>query len=439
MRYSLSLAGVFLCLWLAAQPSYFPPLDGADWSTTDPAALGFCPDQIDSLYQFLEARNSDVFLLLEDGKLVLERYFGDFEMDTPHAWNSAGKTVTATAIGIAQQEGLLDLDDPASDYLGVGWTSCTPAEEALITVRHLLSQTSGLNDEVADVFCTDAACLECIAAPGERWAYHNGSYTQLTYIIEAASGQSLNQFVNQRIRQPTGMGGGFFSNSTYNRTFGSDARSMARFGLLIANGGNWADTPVLDDPAYVTAMTTPSQALNPAYGYLWWLNGQSSYLLPGFQQVFSGTITPNAPADMYAGIGKNGQLLIVVPSQNRVIIRMGDNPGYGNGLVGVQLLNELWTYLNALDCGTTATPEPMAIGRLAINPNPTAGYLRISAGEKLRAAGLYTLSGQRVAGPFLLHEQLEIEVRLDGVGAGVYLLRLTTAQGAVRWERVMVR
>jgi CubicO group peptidase (beta-lactamase class C family) len=80
-------------------------------------------------------------------------------------------------VGIAQQEGLLSIRDKSSKWLGAGWTSCPVDKENLITVRHQLTMTSGLNDGVTDPFCTDAGCLQCLADPGTRWAYHNAPYT----------------------------------------------------------------------------------------------------------------------------------------------------------------------------------------------------------------------------------------------------------------------
>ncbi|MBX2979815.1 MAG: hypothetical protein KF905_11005 [Flavobacteriales bacterium] len=98
-------------------------------------------------------------------------------------------------------------------------------------------------------------------------------------------------------------------------------------------------------------MITPSQTLNPAYGYLWWLNGQSSYLLPGLQFPLSGPAMPNAPMDVYAALGKNGQIINVSPSSGIVVVRMGDLPG---GIFVPNVYNDqIWQYLNAVVCNST--------------------------------------------------------------------------------------
>ena len=91
-------------------------------------------------------------------------------------------------------------------------------------------------------------------------------------------------------------------------------------------------------------MSTTSQNLYLSYGYLTWLNGKSSFMAPGLQTVFPTSITPNAPSDMYAAMGKNGQLINIVPSQNLVVIRMGDVPD--NSLVPFLFQDEIWEMLN---------------------------------------------------------------------------------------------
>jgi len=65
-----------------AQTLYFPPLIGNNWDTLSPASLGWCTDRVDSLYDFLEQQNSKAFVVLKDGKIVLEKYFGSFTQDS---------------------------------------------------------------------------------------------------------------------------------------------------------------------------------------------------------------------------------------------------------------------------------------------------------------------------------------------------------------------
>ena len=107
----------------------------------------------------------------------------------------------------------------------------------------------------------------------------------------------------------------------------------------------------MNDTNYFNQMISSSQTLNNSYGYLWWLNGKTSYMLPGLPSVFFGNLFPNAPNDLIAALGKNGQIINVVPSQDLVLIRMGQSPD--SSLVPMNFVNELWDYLNDLPCNVT--------------------------------------------------------------------------------------
>jgi CubicO group peptidase (beta-lactamase class C family) len=378
-RYVLGLLACSAFLPAArAQSLYFPPaVAGSAWETTDPASLGWCPDRIDSLYDFLEVKNTKAFIVLKDGRIVLEHYFGTFTADSLWYWASAGKTLKSTLVGIAQEEGYLDINAPTSTYLGAGWTSETPAQEELITVRNQLTMTTGLDDGVTDTDCTDPACLSYLAEAGTRWAYHNAPYTLLGDVVANATGQPFSSYFNTKIRNPIGMDG-IWIPLGYLEVYFSTARSMARYGLLALNNMVWDTDTILHDTAFFHAATTPSQSLNPSYGYLWWLNGQSNYMLPQTQFVFPGPIMPDAPADMFCGLGKNNQLLNVVPSQNLVLVRMGNDPDPDPNTPSVSIIldNEIWQYMNDLDCNT-GIAETIAPA-LRLFPNPCTDRLQIT-------------------------------------------------------------
>ncbi len=324
----------------AEEPLYFPPVGTTEWQTLTPASQGWNETELNSLYPYLEAKGTKGFLILKNGKIVVERYFGSFTQDSNWYWASAGKTMTAFLVGIAQKEGLLNSSDRSSRFLGTGWTSLPLAKENLITIRHQLTMTTGLDDGVADADCTLPSCLQYKADAGNRWAYHNAAYTLLDKVVEAASGQTYNNYFQQKIRNRIGMNGVWLPQG-YNNVYYSTPRSMARFGLLLLNKGIWNTTPILDDAAYAAAQVSTSQSLNNSYGYLTWLNGKSSYMVPSVQAVFNGSMISNAPADMYAALGKNDQKIYVVPSQKLVVIRMGNAAdGAFNAVSGFD--QELW-------------------------------------------------------------------------------------------------
>src|SRR5690606_15680648 len=133
----------------------------------------------------------------------------------------------------------------------------------------------------------------------------------------------------------------------YLNLYFSNARSMARFGLLNLNEGIWDGTTVLTDKDYFTEMTTTSQDLNKAYGYLYWLNGKSNYKVPGSETLFSGKLIPNAPDELIARLGAFDQKLYIIPSKKMVIVRMGDS-GEEDKLGPTEFDNNLWAKVNVL-------------------------------------------------------------------------------------------
>lgn len=325
---------------------YFPPVSGSEWLTTTPTLLGWNTVQLNDLYTFLQSKNTKAFIILKDGKIAAERYFGTFTQDSLWYWASAGKTMTAFLVGIAQQEGLININNRSSLYLGRGWTSLAAAKEDLITVRHQLTMTTGLDDGVPDDDCTTPSCLLFKADAGTRWAYHNAPYTLLDKVVENATGLSYNNYFQQKIRNRIGMNG-LWMRSGFNNVFFSNARSMARFGLLLLNKGKWEQTPIISDTSYFNAQVNSSQTINPSYGYLTWLNGKATFMTPIFQTVFTGMIIPNAPSDMYCALGKNDQKIYVVGSQKLVVIRLGESSGTpALALSGFD--NELWGRLKSV-------------------------------------------------------------------------------------------
>lgn len=435
MKYVVILFALGLCVSASfAQQLYFPaPQANSPWETEDPAALGWCTDQLPPLLEFLEESNSKAFIVLKDGKIVIEEYFGTFTADSNWYWASAGKSLTAFLVGRAQQEGFLDIDAPTSTYLGAGWTSLTPAQEEAITVWHQLTMTSGLNDGIPNNNdCTDPACLQYLVEPGSRWAYHNGPYTLLDGVITGATGLTLNNFLFTRLTQTTGLSGLYVQVGS-NNVFFSRARAMARFGLLMQGEGAWAGNPILSDMAYYDAMITPSQNLNEAYGYLWWLNGQSSYLLPGIQFPLSGPAMPNAPMDVYAALGKNGQIINVSPSTGIVVVRMGDLPG---GIFVPNVYNDqIWQYLNAVMCGSVGVSENGEGTLLSVYPNPATDQVTLRLdGQAIRSVMVTGIDGRLHSCPFV-GEQLQ----LNDLPAGLFHVKVYLVDGTQRSARFVVQ
>lgn len=414
---------IILATTASLQNTYFPPLDGDEWESISPESLDWCEEEIEQLLDFLDETHTKSFILLKDGRIVFEHYFDTFTQDSLWYWASAGKTINAFLIGLVQQDQLLSIDDAVSDYLGPGWTSCTPEQEALITIRHQLSMSSGLDDGVPDPFCTHDTCLVYLADAGSRWAYHNGPYTLIGQVLESATSLSLNQLVNQRLRNPTGITG-FFLQIGYNRIYMSNSRSMARFGLLIQNEGNWDGNQIMTDQVYFDQMINTSQEMNLSYGYLWWLNGKSSFMLPQTQFVFDGPLLPDAPDNLHAALGANGQLINVVPDEGLVLIRMGNEPTEGE--IGAVYNNEIWKRLNKVICSPASLTSLSDVAG-KIFPNPAKGITTISFPGMNFHFKVYDGQGKLVLEKFNCFDH-QIISNLNFV-PGLYLVHITLSDG----------
>lgn len=314
---------------------YFP--DESHWESVAPEASGWDSDKLNEAINFAMSRRSSSVVVLLDGKILAERhghvkrpslrYRGLLHGYTPegHALEdvaSCQKSVTSILVGIAQERKLLDISDPVHKYLGVGWSKANASQEAAITIKHLLSMTSGLTDS-----------LEYRKAAGDQWRYNTPAYSRCLQVIEQASGKSSNEYTHEWLTGPLGMKdskwvkrkrGGLGSSASARYGLVTTARDLARFGLMVSAEGKWNGAKILGDAHYLREALQSSQELNPAYGYLWWLNGKKARS-PG-KLRFKPTLISTASNDLFGAFGALGRKCYVVPSQNLVVVRLGDSP-----------------------------------------------------------------------------------------------------------------
>lgn len=323
---------IFACKAIAAQELYFPPEQG-DWERIDPVTAGWNPEQLDVALDVAGARNSSGVVILLGGRILAERYW---ELpEAPARYQnyvsghdasgrviedvaSAQKSIVAVITGIAQETGFLSIDDAVSKYLGNGWSKTSIEDENRITIRHLLSMTSGL-----------ATDLGLQAAPGSTWLYNTPAYHLIMRVVSAATDMDRDQLTSNWITGKLSMQDSRWTARPWASAdigvgFSTTARDLARFGLMLQAGGKWGDQTVIQDTQYIAEMLKPSQALNPAYGYLWWLNGQDFSLQANARASrVNGVLIPEAPMDLVAMQGAEDRKLYLVPSLNLIVTRLG--------------------------------------------------------------------------------------------------------------------
>jgi CubicO group peptidase (beta-lactamase class C family) len=225
---------------------YYPPLTGDVWDTKTAASVNWDETKLQEAFDYASTKNTFGLIVLQHGKIVKEQYWNSWDKNTKYYLASAGKSVVGFVAGIAQQEGSININNKTSQYLGNGWTSLPLTKENLITLRHQLTMTTGLDDNVPDDNCTTPSCLIYKADAGTRWAYHNAPYRLMQEVMANASGKTWNAYCKEKLFDKIGMPGSLWINNVMWCT----TREAARFGSLILNKGKWSGTSLLNDTAY---------------------------------------------------------------------------------------------------------------------------------------------------------------------------------------------
>ncbi len=343
--------------------SYFPPPQsqgGWRWLDTPndvQTVAGMDAHKLDQLFElqgFLFGSHSYGIAIIRHGRLVREHYtFMGLATTRFDIW-SCTKSFTGTAWGLLLDDSRngrlphgqnVDLDSPAYSFLPEGQPLSDPRKEA-ITIRHLLTMTSGIPGEAMGVYGVPTATGDgpfehaigrCAnrygrwvdkleAEPGTKWDYSDPAMAHLSLIFAHIAGQEMHDYMQARIFDPIGieqaswdvLGGNGSIGPHTNAHIGLhiSARELARFGYLALHQGTWNGQQLI--PKWWLGLATQSsQEMNPEYGYTFWVNSQ-------------GTHWPGLPHDMFALEGYNCNRCYVIPSLDLVVVRIGSGPSRWN-------------------------------------------------------------------------------------------------------------
>ena len=321
----------------AAAGEYWP--GPSSWETAEPAMVGLDPTRLSAAVATALADRSSSVLVLRGGRIVAEQYASGLGARRAQEVASVGKSIISVLVGVALDQGMLrSVNQPAADFIPQ-WRE-TP--KAAITLRHMLTMTSGLDTRgmpirgAVDQFHRNASA-PLAHPPGSRWVYDTPTFHLLFHILERAAGQPFETFAKRVLLDPLGMadttwvtntGPGSDGPAKNYYTARCSARDLARFGLCALRGGRW-DARRIVSAEYLRDATTPSQDLNPAYGYLWWQNARPGFAAGGDRETPANRF-PGSPRDTYAAMGQGGQAVFVAPSLDLVVIRQGQTPA-GSG------------------------------------------------------------------------------------------------------------
>lgn len=265
--------------------------------------------------------NTMAVLVAYRGELIAERYALGATPHTPLIGWSMTKGVTGALIGQLQDRGLININDPAPI---AAWQD-TP--KANITTRDILQMAAGLDvlddyaglDVVNMLYLNDSA-LDVITqrplAEKKTFNYNTGNAVLAGHIFQETVGgttQDSYDFYQSQLLHPIGITTGFIEyDAKGNLGAGSfgfmSPRDWLRLGQLFLQQGEWDGAQIVSSE-WIRFMTTPSP-LNPEYGAMMWLNT-------------NGAIYPRAPSDAYFFFGHQQQRMMVAPSKELVVLRLG--------------------------------------------------------------------------------------------------------------------
>ncbi|MEO1661579.1 MAG: serine hydrolase [Pseudomonadota bacterium] len=313
----------------------------------------FTEDSVD------QPRYTKAVVVVHKGRLVAERYAEGVTPETPLLGWSMTKSVTALLVGILVKDKVLDIGAPAAVPQ---WGETENDPRAAITLDQLLRMSSGLEFEETYSAATDvtrmlslepdtggyAAAKPLIAAPDTIWSYSSGTTNIVSGIVRRSVGDTLQSaytFSQERLFRPLSIRtatmeadrSGTFIGSSY---MYASARDWARLGQLCLQRGEWNGEQILPD-GWVDYLVTPTpNAPGHEYGAQFWLNANPAD--PSRERLI-----PNLPEDSYYMGGYQGQLVLVIPSEEIVITRFGFTPARNHGVS--EFAAELIDHLNRVE------------------------------------------------------------------------------------------
>src|SRR5690606_6555270 len=255
-----------------------------EWQRGDAASLGFDLDVLDAIVREAERTKSDSLVIIKDGRIAVERYFG--KPRGPIETMSMTKSVVSIVIGMLIAEGkIASLDAPLSTWF-VEWKN--DAQKAKVTLRHVLTHTSGIEhgqgagvlneQEDRTAFVRKSPVVE---EPGTRFSYSNEATQLLSAIVLAASGKPLDELAAERLFAPLGITDFSWDKDRAGNVqafYGLDltARDLARIGRLMSNDGKHAGAELLP-ASWIRESTSPAGGVD-YHGLLWWVRRSKDHL-----------------------------------------------------------------------------------------------------------------------------------------------------------------
>jgi CubicO group peptidase (beta-lactamase class C family) len=310
---------------------------GQDWQRATPAEADMDAAKLQDAIDYGTTQASYAIRVYRHGCLVGEDRMADQNRDTKYQSWSMAKSVTAMIFGRAMTRGLISPDDPVGSLV-------PEADKAhgQVTVHNLLTMTSGLkwngfrdyNIFTMPDRVRDALTLEPVHPPGTYFEYAQSPVALLAEMVGRSVGEDVMAFGQRELMTPLGIEAGSWKwtrdkaghvQGFYGVQMTPD--DYGRLGDLFRRGGVWKGRQLLSRE-YIRRSIEPSKT-NGCYGWLIWLNAAAPCISPTVadRSIEDTRDFPELPADFYNFSGLFGQRVTVFPTQDIVIVRMGQDPG----------------------------------------------------------------------------------------------------------------
>lgn len=300
------------------------------WQTADPAQQGMDVEKLNQLEGVVQEKgiNLHSLLIIRNGKIVYEKYFGSNDQDTLHIQYSVTKSFTSTLVGIALDQGKLgNVDQKVMELLANrSFDNVSPEKEAM-RMKDLLTMTSGLDWEEGDAaymamyrspdWVNMVMDLPMAGGPGSEFIYCSGCSHVLSGILAQALGSDVEKFARKNLFEPLGITRYRWETDSKGIPIGGwglnlTPRDMAKLGYLFLHEGQWEGKQIVS-AGWVREATVEHIPASEGrgYGYQWW-------------------IYPNNQA--YAALGRDGQTIYVIPHLEMIIVTTAEIPA-GHGAI----------------------------------------------------------------------------------------------------------
>ena len=278
---------------------------------------------------YLDSLHTVSFLVIRGDSLLFESYRDGWNDTLTSNIYSATKTIVGLLAGIAWDEGKIhSLDDPVSRYI----PTYTKGKQAQVTIRHLLTMSGGMawDESYASLFSVTThgyygndlyelvTNLEVTEEPGVQYSYRSGETQLLAFVIEAATGQTLSQYAEEKLWQPMQAERDAYwlldkknGDEKAFCCFHTTARDVARFGKLMLDHGNWHGRQLVSR-RYMDEMLRPASYLKDQWGH----NPLNYYGLQTWLFPYQGDTIPCMR-------GMLGQYIFAIPSKDAIVVRLG--------------------------------------------------------------------------------------------------------------------